>query len=201
MTKPMHDVPQRPDLSASSPPTQVVYVESPSESMAIASTTPPRPDREAPYGAEAGRPRRPRRLLWWVVGSVVAIIFAPLILFSAVNGLGSLFTGCSDAERAALTEFPHYGGIVAEPDAGSEGGCFVDLPVGDPPDAVIAYYGEQLTEHGWTLEDSEQQEGETSEGAFEVGRITAHRDGSSYAVDYEAMEGRTITLVVHVSEV
>lgn len=76
----------------------------------------------------------------------------------------------------------------------------MDLPVGDPPDDVIAYYREQLMQHGWTLDDSEQQEGETSEGAFEGGRITAHRDGLSYAVDYEAMGGRTITLVVHVSE-
>jgi hypothetical protein len=192
------DVPDRPDLRVSSP--QVVYVESPSDGMALASTTPPRPDPEGPYGAGAGRPRRPRRLLWWVLGSVVAVILAPLILFSAVNGLGSLFTGCSDAEIAALTEFPHYGGITAEPDAGAEGGCFVDLPVGDPPDDVIAYYREQLTGHGWTLDEPEQQEGETSEGAFEVGDITAHRNGLRWNVTYEAEGGRTITLVVSVSE-
>ena len=198
MTKPMDDVPQRPDLSASSPPPQVVYVESPSESMAIASTTPPRPDRGGPYGA-AGRPRRRRRLLWWVLGSIVAIVLAPVILFSALNGLGDLLTGCSDAARAALTEFPHYGGITAEPDESAEGGCFVDLPVGDPPDDVIAYYREQLMQHGWTLDDSEQQESETSEGA-ESGSLTAHREDLSWELLYEAEEGRTITLVVHVTE-
>jgi hypothetical protein len=139
-------------------------------------------------------------LLWWVSGSVVAIILAPLILFAAVNGLAGLFAECSDEERAALTEFPHFGGITAEPEASVEGGCFVTPSVGDPPDDVIAYYREQLTEHGWTLEGSDRQEGETSEGAFEVGGITAHRESLFWEVTYEAEEGRTITIVVYVSE-
>jgi hypothetical protein len=140
-------------------------------------------------------------LLWWVLGTVVAIILAPLILFSAINGLGALFTaGCSDAERAALTEFPHYGGIIAEPEDNAEGSCYVTPPVGDAPDDVIAYYREQLTEHGWTLDDADRQEGETSEGAYEIGSITAHREGLFWEVTYEAEEGRMITLVVEVSE-
>lgn len=168
--------------------------------MAVSSTTPPRPDREGPSGAEAGRPRNRRRWLWWAVGSVVVLVFAPLILFSAVNVLASLSAVCSDAERSALTEFPHYGGITAEPEADGEGLCFVLPPVGDPPDDVIAYYREQLKEHGWTFDESEQQEGETSEGPFEVGDITAHRNGLLWNVTYEAEGGRTITLVVSVSE-
>ena len=167
--------------------------------MAGVTTTPPRPDLVGPPGAEPGRPRR-RRWLWWVIGSVVAIVVAPVILFSAVNGLGDLLTGCSDAARAALMEFPHYGGITPEPDESAEGGCYVNPPVGDPPEDVIAYYREQLTEHGWTLDDSEQQEGETSEGAFEVGGITAHREDLFWELLYEAEEGRTITLVVYVTE-
>lgn len=194
------DVPDRPDLEGSSVSPQVVSVEPRSNGTAVTSITPPRPDREGPYGAEAGRPRRRRRLLWWVLGTVVAIILAPLILFSAVNGLGGLFTGCSDAERAALAEFPHYGGITAEPEANAEGSCYVTPPVGDPPDDVIAYYREQLTEHGWTLDDAERQEGETSEGAFEVGGFTAHREALIWDVTWEAEKGRTITLVVSVSE-
>jgi hypothetical protein len=169
--------------------------------MAVASTTPPRPDREGPSGAVAGRPRKRRRWLWWVIGSVVVVVFAPLILFSAYNGLAGLFVGgCSDAERSALTEFPHYGGITAEPEANGEGLCFVNPPVGDPPDDVIAFYREQLTEHGWTFDESEQQEGETSEGAFEAGSITAHREGLLWDLLYEAEGGRTIALVVYVSE-
>jgi hypothetical protein len=135
-----------------------------------------------------------------VIGSVVAVILAPVILFSAYNGLAGLFVGgCSDAERSALKEFPHYGGITTEPD-GSVQGCSVNPRVGDPPEDVIAYYREQLTEHGWTLDDPEQQESETSEGAFEGGSITAHREGLFWELLYEAEEGRTITLVVYVSE-
>lgn len=135
-----------------------------------------------------------------MIGSVVAIVFAPVILFSVVNGLGDLLTGCSDAARAALKEFPHYGGITAEPDESEEGGCYVNPPVGDPPEDVIAYYREQLTGHGWTLDESEQQESETSEGPLETGSITAHREGLSWELLYEAEEGRTITLVVYASE-
>jgi hypothetical protein len=153
--------------------------------------------------AEPGRPRRRRRWLLWVLGAVVAIIFAPLILISAYYGVASLFAGCSDAEEAALAEFPQYGGITAEPSGDVEGGgCRVDLTVDAPPGDVIAYYREQLTEHGWMLEDSALSEGETSEGggAFEAGGLTAHREGLFYSVSYEAVEGRTITLAIHVSE-
>jgi hypothetical protein len=134
-----------------------------------------------------------------VIGSIVVIVFAPVILFSVYNGLASLFVGCSDAERSALREFPHYGGITAEPDGGVEG-CSVNPRVGDPPEDVIAYYREQLTEHGWTLDESERQVGETSEGAFEVGGLTAHRDDLLWNMLYEAEKGRTITLVVYASE-
>ena len=73
-------------------------------------------------------------------------------------------------------------------------------PVGDPPEDVIAYYREQLTGHGWTLDESEQQESETSEGALEAGSLTAHREDLSWELLYEAEEGRTITLVVYVTE-
>ena len=169
--------------------------------MAGASTTPPRPDLVGPSGAEPGPPRRRKRWLWWVIGSVVAIVFAPVILFSAYNGLAGLFVGgCSDAERSALKEFPHYGGITPEPEANADGNCFVNPRVGDPPEDVIAYYREQLTEHGWTLDESEQQESETSEGALETGSITAHREALFWELLYEAEEGRTITLIAYVSE-
>lgn len=169
--------------------------------MAGASTTPPRPDLVGPSGAEPGPPRRRKRWLWWVIGSVVAIVFAPVILFSAYNGLAGLFVGgCSDAERSALKEFPHYGGITPEPEANADGNCFVTPRVGDPPEDVIAYYREQLTEHGWTLDESEQQESETSEGAVETGSITAHREALFWELLYEAEEGRTITLIAYVSE-
>jgi hypothetical protein len=98
--------------------------------------------------------------------------------------------GCSDAERSALGEFSHYGGITAEPEANVEGGCFVDPRVGDPPEDVIAYYRERLTEHEWTLDESERQEGERSEGAFEGGGLTAHRDDLLWNMLYEAETGR-----------
>jgi hypothetical protein len=157
--------------------------------------------------AESGRPARRRKWLLWVLGAIVAIILAPFILMFAYYGVASLFAGCSDAEDAALAEFPHYGGITAEPDGDVEGGCRVDLTVDDPPSDVIAYYRDQLTEHGWTLDDSEQPQGDTGEGessegggAFETGGLIAHRDSLFYNVSYEAMEGRTITLAIHVSE-
>ena len=135
------------------------------------------------------------------MGSVVTIVFAPVILFSAYNGLAGLFVGgCSDPERSALKEFPHYGGITPEPEASADGNCFVNPRVGDPPEDVIAYYREQLTEHGWTLDESEQQESETSEGALETGSITAHREALFWELLYEAAEGHTITLVAYVSE-
>ena len=159
-----------------------------------------RPDLEEPLAAEAGPRRRPRRLLWWIVGSVIVVVLAPLVLFSAYYGLVGLFARCSDAERAALMEFPHYGGTTAEPEASAEGGCFVNPRVGDPPEDVIAYYREQLTTHGWTLEEPDRQEGETSEGAFESGGISARRGVLRWDVIYEAEGGRTITLVVYAFE-
>jgi hypothetical protein len=139
-------------------------------------------------------------LLWWVVGSILAVVLAPLVLFSAYYGLVGLFARCSDAERAALMEFRHYGGITAEPEANAEGGCSVNPRVGDPPEDVIAYYREQLTAHGWTLDESDRQVGETSEGAFESGGLSAHRGVLRWDVIYEAEGGRTITLVVYAFE-
>jgi len=139
-------------------------------------------------------------LLWWVVGSIVVVVLAPLVVFSAYYGLIGLFARCSDAEKAALMEFRHYGGTTAEPEADAEGGCFVNPRVGDPPEDVMAYYRERLTVHGWTLDESDRQEGETSGVAFETGGISAHRQALRWEMIYEAEGGRTITLVVYASE-
>jgi hypothetical protein len=166
-----------------------------------------RPRLEMTDEVEQRPPARRRKWLKWVLIAIVAVVLAPFALTFAYYGVAILFAGCSDAEEAALAEFPQYGGIHAEPDGDIDGGCRVDLNVDDPPGDVIAYYREQLTGHGWTLDDSGQPQGETAGGeslqggggAFESGDLIAHRDDLFYSVSYEALEGSTITLVIHVS--
>jgi len=95
---------------------------------------------------------------------------------------------CDEEERAALSEFPQYGGVEKDPHADPEsGGCALFYNTSVPPAKVAAYLAGQLEEHGWKVEHPLQPEGDGSD-QFSGTLVTAHRDGLTYDAVYESLE-------------
>ncbi len=110
---------------------------------------------------------RPRRLAVLLIGfAIVVLVVSPLARFFGIyDVLG--FT-CDAREKAALVEFPQYGGKVVGKDIqGPLGGETLNFPPlqspppgcelsltakGASPQQVSAYYEKKLTEHGWKAE-------------------------------------------------
>ncbi|MBA3430312.1 MAG: hypothetical protein H0U16_02370 [Actinobacteria bacterium] len=82
---------------------------------------------------------------------------------------------CGSEEKAALAEFPHYGGkeLGNRPLPGkTKGACVISYPAkGASREQVSAYYEEKLAEHGWKVEQSTDE-------------TRASRDGLRYVVHY-----------------
>ncbi|MGI8911580.1 MAG: hypothetical protein ACR2JR_13680 [Rubrobacteraceae bacterium] len=87
---------------------------------------------------------------------------------------------CDPEERAALAEFPHYGGkeigdkqLEVLPMGGKrKGGCGTFYPAkGASQEQVSAYYEEKLTENGWKVEQTPDE-------------TKGSRDGLRYVVNY-----------------
>ena len=98
---------------------------------------------------------------------------------------------CGAEQKAVMRAFPHYGRVQLEPEPGGLGDCFASYTTPDPPERVLAYYGETLIGRGWTLVESPVpvQAGADSEGsAFSSGSLRAVRDAFSFEVGYEAGE-------------
>jgi hypothetical protein len=91
---------------------------------------------------------------------------------------------CGSEEKAALSEFPHYGGakvgkeLGASPLAGKPGGaCMTDYPAKKgSQEEVASYYEKELDAHGWKV----QQHSSSTE---------ASRNGLRYVVRYVAHPG------------
>jgi len=89
---------------------------------------------------------------------------------------------CGSKEKAALAEFPHYGGKEVE-DLGTfslrgkpKGFCVTTyLAEGASQEQVLSYYEKKLTEHGYKVQRFPTDRGE---------RIEASRDGLRYVVHY-----------------
>ncbi len=137
-----------------------------------------------------------RRIVWVslaVAGGVVLVVglvVAGLVLPYMVAGM----TACSEEERAAFKEFPHYGNVEKEPEPfGESGGCAVFYDTPDSQERVADYYTEQLKAHGWktntrSYETTVSLEERDGQRTFQEVEITAHRDGFSYGVLFESHE-------------
>lgn len=138
---------------------------------------------------------RPRRLAVLLIGfAIVVLVGSPLARFFGIyDVLG--FT-CDAREKAALVEFPQYGGrIVGRDIQGPLGGEVVNFPpLQEPPPGcalgfsvreaspkqVSSYYEKKLAEHGWTVE----RVAVNRKGDFEYPHVDGTRDGLRYQVHY-----------------
>jgi hypothetical protein len=138
---------------------------------------------------------RPWRLAALLVGFAIALfVVLPLV----VMPLARHFLGitCDAEEKAALMEFPQYGGKVVGKDikvplGGEEvnfpplqeppPGCSLGFSVRHAsPKQVSSYYEEKLTEHGWTVKRFPVKK----EGNFEYPHVDGTREGLRYEVHY-----------------
>jgi hypothetical protein len=155
---------------------------------------------------------RPRRLAVLFIGFAIVVFgVSPLARFFGIyDFLG--FT-CDAREKAALTEFPQYGGKVVGKDIqGPLGGEILNFPPlqAPPPGCelsltarhaspkqVSAYYKKKLTEHGWKARqfpvspDPESDEpGDTIDA-----HVGGTREGFHYEVYYSPVNNRENTNV------
>ena len=91
-----------------------------------------------------------RRVRWAVVVPLAALLGC---LAVSIN-LYRSFEVCVPESKAALTQFPAFGGAELDPapnPAGSEGDCYASFSTTAPKDQVIGYYRQQLSAHGWAV--------------------------------------------------
>lgn len=114
--------------------------------------------------------------------ALLALGFGGLATVFAVSGYVLFADPCSAGERAALAEFPQYGGrrppVVGVRDLGS---CATSLQVPDGVAPVRAYYVRQLEARGWAVEP--QGTSESGDGDL----VAARRGGYRYSVGYEPL--------------
>jgi hypothetical protein len=138
---------------------------------------------------------RPWRLAVLLIGfAIVVLVVSPLARFFGIYDVLGLT--CDAQEKAALVEFPQYGGrMVGKDIQGPLGGEVVNFPpLQEPPpgcalgfsvrDAspkqVSSYYEKKLAEHGWTVE----RVAVNRKGDFEYPHVDGTRDGLRYEVHY-----------------
>ena len=108
---------------------------------------------------------------------------------------------CDAQEKAALAEFPQYGGKVAGKNLDIHGDELAPLqapapgsalefatPQGDPKQA-LGYYEEKLTERGWTVKRFPVKR----EGDFEYPHLEGSRDGLRYVNHSFQLPGSEVT--------
>ena len=138
---------------------------------------------------------RPWRLVLLLLGFAIVLValdFARLVLPT-----------CDAQEKAALAEFPQYGGRVAGKDLDIHGdepnwpplqepppGCALEFATPQAsPEQVLGYYEEELTEHGWTVERFPVDK----KGEFEYPHLEGTRDGLRYMVHSFELPGSGVT--------
>jgi hypothetical protein len=144
---------------------------------------------------------RPWRLAALLVGFVIALfVVLPLARYSGV--FDSLGFTCDAEEKATLVGYPQYGERVVGRDIkGPLGGEVLNFPpLQEPPpgcaleftdrqatsNQVAAYYGKQLTEHGWKVERFPVSQDPQSEepGDFIYPHVVGTRNDLRYEVHY-----------------
>ena len=163
-------------------------------------------------GAWARTGIRPRRLAGLLMGfAIVVFVVSPLARFFGIyDVLG--FT-CDAREKAALMEFPQYGGKVVGRDIqgplGGETLNFPPLQAPPPgcelsltarhasPEQVSSYYENKLTEHGWKArrfpvspDPQSDEPGDTIDA-----HVAGTREGFYYEVYYSPVNNRGNTHV------
>jgi hypothetical protein len=138
---------------------------------------------------------RPRRLIVLVMGfAITLLVVLPLARYYGL--LDSIGFTCDAQEKAALVEFPQYGGrMVGKDIQGPLGGEVVNFPpLQEPPPGcalgfsvrqaspkqVSSYYEKKLAEHGWTV----KRVAVNRKGDFEYPHVDGTRDGLRYEVHY-----------------
>jgi hypothetical protein len=145
----------------------------------------------------------------------VVLVVSPLARFFGIYDL--LGFTCDAQEKAALMEFPQYGGKVVGKDIkGPLGGETLNFPpLQSPPPGcelsltarhaspkqVSAYYEEKLTEHGWKAKQVPVSPDPQSDEPGDT--IDAHvegtRDGFHYEVYYSPVNnGESTDVYAHV---
>ena len=155
---------------------------------------------------------RPRRLVILLVSfAAVVLVVSPLARFFGVYDV--LGYTCDAQEKAALMEFPQYGGEVIGRDIrdplGGETLNFPPLQAPPPgcellltarhasPEQVAGYYENKLTEHGWKArkfpvspDPQSDEPGDTIDA-----HVDGTRDGFHYEVYYSPVNNRENTYV------
>ena len=141
-----------------------------------------------------------RKAILIALAVVAAVVVLPLVLAIAVNAVPALLDrgGCSEGEIRVFREFPQYGGRRIEPEYSGGAGCSVAFTTEDASEPVRAYYSEQLTARGWTL-DPPPPPVEGAEGESEAGGLNANRGRYGYGVLSESLKDGT-SVVVYVIE-
>jgi hypothetical protein len=135
--------------------------------------------------------------------AIAHFVVLPLARYSGM--LDYLGFTCDAQEKAALVEFPQYGGrMVGKDIQGPLGGEVVNFPpLQEPPPGcalrfsvreaspkqVSSYYEKKLAEHGWTVE----RVAVNREGDFEYPHVDGIRDGLRYEVHYWPISHRDST--------
>ena len=76
-----------------------------------------------------------------------------------------------------MAGFSQYGGVQLTPRTDEAGGCAMSYTTPDMVEQVTAYFTNQLTAHGWTIEP---QRNRSDFG----GELSARRGGVRYAIFY-----------------
>ena len=136
---------------------------------------------------------RPWRLAMLLVGLAIPLfVVLPLARYYGI--LDAVGLTCDAEEKAALAEFPQYGGRVAGTELPIYGdevnfpalqepppGCMLEFAAPQAsPQQVSAYYEEKLAEHGWKVRRFPVDR----EGEFEYPHVEGSRDGLRYDVHY-----------------
>ncbi len=136
---------------------------------------------------------RPWRLAVLLVGFAIPL-FVVLPLARSSGILDAVGFTCDAEEKAALLEFPQYGGKVPGWNLDIYGdevnfpalqapppGCHLRFSAKHAsPKQVSAYYEKKLIDHGWTVKRFPVDR----EGGFEYAHVEGSRDGLRYDVHY-----------------
>jgi hypothetical protein len=140
-----------------------------------------------------------RKAILIALGAVAALVVLPFVVTFSFYAIDSVAGGCSEGEMRVLREFPQYGGRLLDPDYRAENGCFVAFTTDDQPERLRAYYEEQLTGRGWTLEPPPPAV-EAAEGQPEAGGLSAARGRYGYQALLESPVRGGTSVVIYVIE-
>ena len=127
------------------------------------------------------------------ISGLILLLLSLAILHFGTSLVAPYFLpSCDPREKAAITEFAHYGGKEYGEDLEIHGDEVNWTPLQEPPpgcalefvtpqassEQVLGYYEEELIEHGWTVKRFPADREEN----FEYPHLEGSRDGFRYVV-------------------